>query len=113
MKWEHQTVYGSPNIETMSQIMQERNIDPFTRTSLLTSALATPFKELARAHYQVLIKNGKFRSQGIMPEYNHLTTLGLDFSSIKAIDILPKYSWSLTFKFCLAKPQCHPILFFL
>ena len=104
MKWEHQTVYGSPNIETMSQIMQDRNIDPFTRTSLLTSAMATPFKELARAHYQVLIKSGKFRFQGIMPEYDHLTTLGLDFSSIKTIDILPKYSWSLTFKFCLAKP---------
>ena len=104
MKWEHQTVYGSPNIETMSQIMQDRNIDPFTRTSLLTSALATPFKELARAHYQVLIKSGEFRSQGIMPEYDYLTTLGLDFSSIKTIDILPKYSWSLTFKFCLAKP---------
>lgn len=104
MKWEHQTVYGSPNIETMSQIMQDRNIDPFTRISLLTSALATPFKELSRAHYQVLIKSGKFRSQGIMPEYDHLKTLGLDFSSIKTIDILPKYSWSLTFKFCLAKP---------
>jgi len=103
MKWEHKTVYGSPNIETMSHIMQDRNIDPFTRISLLTSALATPFKELARAHYQVLIKSGKFRSQGIMPEYDHLTTLGLDFSSIKTIDILPKYSWSLTFKFCLAK----------
>lgn len=104
MKWEHQTVYGSPNIETMSQIMQDRNIEPFTRTSLLTSALATPFKELARAHYQVLIKSGKFRSQGIMPEYDHLTTLGLDFSSMKTIDILPKYSWSLTVKFCLSKP---------
>lgn len=104
MKWESQTVYGSLNIETMTHIMGDRDIDPSTRIGLLTSALATPFKELARAHYQVLVKSGEFQSQGIIPEYDHLTTLGLDSYSTEALNVLPEYSWCLTFKFRLAKP---------
>ncbi|MBW2662617.1 MAG: hypothetical protein JRD93_11670 [Deltaproteobacteria bacterium] len=105
MKWEFQTAYDDMNRRTMDQIMGDRDIDPSTKIALLTSALPMPsFKELARSYYQVLVKSGKLQSKGIAPACDCLADLGLKPCLTEALNILPKYSWSLTFKFCLAKP---------
>lgn len=104
MKWEFKAAYGTPNMQDMAQIMKNRDLSPSTRIDLLTSALATPHKELARAHYRVLIQDGEFQSQGIKPDLDCLAALGLADSSDEALHVLPEYSWLLSFKFRLTKP---------
>ena len=104
MKWEFKAAYGTPDMKDITQIMKNRDLSPSTRIDLLTSALATPYKELARAHYRVLIQDGEFQSQGIRPDLDCLTSLGLVNFSDEALSVLPEYSWFLSFKFRLTKP---------
>ncbi len=104
MKWEFHAAYDVLKADDMTQIMRDQALNPYNRTKLLTSALSTPSKDLARSHYQRLVQSGEFQSQDIIPsDENLMELLGLNGFSVPLIEMLPKYSCFISFKFRLSK----------
>lgn len=100
--WEIYAAYGGLSADDLARIMSDRNLNPFTRSELLTSALPTPFKEIAREHYRSLVREGypKQIAEGL----DWISRLGLEPSPIDGLATLPQYSFALEFQFVLTKP---------
>lgn len=104
MSWELHAAYGGLDTRAIAHIMSDRKLDPASRAGLLSAALATRFKEVARADYQKLILDGEFAQRGIAPNLDRLAALALDSPPAGDLAALPPCAWLLSLNFRLAKP---------
>jgi len=100
---------GGLSIQDLARVMNDEQLNAFTRAELLCTALPTPLKELARAHYrsQILFidKNGRSQATNqITRELERLRSLGLERSIFEALAVLPPYSLGIEFSFTLFRP---------
>jgi len=97
--------YGGLSAGDLAQIMGDRNLDPFTQSKLLASALAVPsIKETGRAHYHLLVQERAGYSQQIAAGLDWLSRLGLEQSPLDQLSALPHCSFAIGFRFTLAWP---------
>ncbi len=103
-QWEIHAAYGGLSASDLGRIMSDRKLNSFTQAELLAVALATPFKEVGRAHYHDLIQSENRYAEQIADSLDWLDRLGLNRSPFYGFAALPRYSFALELRFRLAKP---------
>jgi len=99
-QWEIYAAYGGLSAGDLVQIMDDRNLNPFTQAKLL----AMLFKENGRAHYKALVQEQERYPKQISKGLEWLKRLGLERSLAEDLATLPCYTFALEFQFKLAKP---------
>ena len=96
--------YGGLIAGDLGRIMGDRSLNPSTRAELLATALAMPFKETARSHYRSLVEEMEHILGQLAEGFGWLRRLALEPPSEGPLDILPQYSFAISFEFMLSQP---------
>lgn len=107
MKWDYLAIHETEEEIAFSSLLNSRDLDPTTRLKVLASALNTSYKKDKEDRKKLcrrFVTDGRFRSESIEPQLKFMNDLGLGTPIMESPELLPPYSWSLSFRFRLAKP---------